>query len=400
MASRRAVAWSVSALAAREQEVRVGLDVAAADAALELVELRQAEALAVLDDERVGVRVVDAALDDGGRHEHVDRARRERLHHTLELVLGHLPVRHADARLGHGLAHPLDRVVDRLDAVVDVVDLAAARKFVADRAGDDVVVVLARAPHGKRLGGGVSMTLMSRTPESDICSVRGMGVAVSVSTSTCSRSSFICSLCCTPKRCSSSMTTSPRSFGATSRPEQAVRADEDVDLALRKPSSAACLLGFGAEARQHLDAHRIRANRSENVVKCCWARMVVGAEHHDLLAVLRRLERRADGDLGLAVADVAADEAVHRLGRSMSALTSAMAVSWSGVSSYGERVLQLVLPRRVRREREAVTPRGARTGRRGRRRASCAAFRALPVALDQSAVLRRVTRGRSPARRT
>ena len=40
------MACSVSALVAREQEVRVRLDVAAADAALELVELREAEALA------------------------------------------------------------------------------------------------------------------------------------------------------------------------------------------------------------------------------------------------------------------------------------------------------------------------------------------------------------------
>ena len=36
-------------------------------------------------------------------------------------------------------------------------------------------------------------------------------------------------------------------------------------------------------------------------------------EHGDLLAGVDGLERRADGDLGLAVADVAADQAVHRL---------------------------------------------------------------------------------------
>ena len=49
------------------------------------------------------------------------------------------------------------------------------------------------------------------------------------------------------------------------------------------------------------------------MVKCCCAKNRRRAEHHDLLAVLRRLERRADRDLGLAVADVAADQAVHRL---------------------------------------------------------------------------------------
>ena len=50
-------------------------------------------------------------------------------------------------------------------------------------------------------------------------------------------------------------------------------------------------------------------------------RVVLGGEHGrrhedgDLLAVLGRLERRAQGDLGLAVADVADDEPVHRPGQ-------------------------------------------------------------------------------------
>ena len=56
-------------------------------------------------------------------------------------------------------------------------------------------------------------------------------------------------------------------------------------------------------------------------------------QHGDLLAVVDRLERGADGDLGLAVADVAADEAVHRPRLlPCRALISSMAVSWSGVS--------------------------------------------------------------------
>ncbi len=56
-------------------------------------------------------------------------------------------------------------------------------------------------------------------------------------------------------------------------------------------------------------------------------------ENGHLLAVLHGLERGAHGDLGLAVADVAADDPVHRDGFSMSALTSSIAASWSGVST-------------------------------------------------------------------
>ena len=56
------------------------------------------------------------------------------------------------------------------------------------------------------------MVDISRMPDSAIFSVRGMGVADNVSVSTCLESSLSFSLCVTPKRCSSSMTSNPRSL--------------------------------------------------------------------------------------------------------------------------------------------------------------------------------------------
>src|SRR3989442_11697564 len=53
---------------AREQDA-VRLPRAAADAAAQLVQLREPEALGVLDQHDGGVRDVDADLDDGGGHE-------------------------------------------------------------------------------------------------------------------------------------------------------------------------------------------------------------------------------------------------------------------------------------------------------------------------------------------
>ena len=58
-----------------------------------------------------------------------------------------------------------------------------------------------------------------------------------------------------------------------------------------------------------------------------------GHEDSGLIAVLDGLEGGAHGDLGLAVADVAGEQAVHGDGLSMSALTSSMVTSWSGVST-------------------------------------------------------------------
>ena len=60
------------------------------------------------------------------------------------------------------------------------------------------------------------MMLMSRTPIIDMWRVRGMGVAVKVRTSTLCRSSLRRSFWATPKRCSSSTITSPRSLKTTS----------------------------------------------------------------------------------------------------------------------------------------------------------------------------------------
>ena len=74
----RSTACSVSDCAAREQEVRVRAHVAAAHAALELVELRETEPLAVLDDEGVAC----AGCRCRTRRSWSTRARRTRLPRT------------------------------------------------------------------------------------------------------------------------------------------------------------------------------------------------------------------------------------------------------------------------------------------------------------------------------
>jgi hypothetical protein len=52
--------------------------------------------------------------------------------------------------------------------------------------------------------------------------------------------------------------------------------------------------------------------RAEKVRKCCWASTVVGHSTATCAPGDGDAEGRAQGHLGLAEADVAADEAVHR----------------------------------------------------------------------------------------
>ena len=69
---------------------------------------------------------------------------------------------------------------------------------------------------GSLSSGGSSSVDISRMPDMAMFSVRGIGVAERVSTSTPLASSLMCSLCVTPKRCSSSTTSRPRSLNFTS----------------------------------------------------------------------------------------------------------------------------------------------------------------------------------------
>ena len=55
----------------RQREQRIGAQLGAADAAAQLVELRQAEHVGAVHDQRVGGRDVEAGFDDRGRQQHV-----------------------------------------------------------------------------------------------------------------------------------------------------------------------------------------------------------------------------------------------------------------------------------------------------------------------------------------
>ncbi len=113
-------------------------------------------------------------------------------------------------------------------------------------------------------------------PSSDIASVRGIGVAVSVSTSTSARRRFSCSFWRTPKRCSSSMMTSPRFLNLTSGWISLWVPITRSIVPAASPSSAA-FTSFGERKRDSSASFTGKsAKRSENTWKCCSASSVVG----------------------------------------------------------------------------------------------------------------------------
>ena len=97
--------------------------------------------------------------------------------------------------------------------------------------------------------------------------------------------------------------------------KQAVRADEHIDRALGKCLERALLLRRRAEAAEHLNLEAKRSKALKEGLVVLLGKNGRGAEHHDLAAGVHALKRRAQGNLGLAEAHVAAQQAVHGLGR-------------------------------------------------------------------------------------
>ena len=154
---------------------------------------------------------------------------------------------------------------------------------------------------------------MSRSPASDMCSVRGIGVADIESASTSIRSCRSSSFCRTPKRCSSSTTISPSCFGITSR-ESTRCVPISTSILPSANSRSACLTSAGlAHARDGLDAHREVAEAVAERLQVLLHEQRRRRQHEHLPTRDRDQERRAHRDLGLAEADVAADQPVHRL---------------------------------------------------------------------------------------
>ena len=133
MASRRLTASRGQRLARRGDQIGVGAVMRAADAAAQLVQLRQPHVVGAVDHDGVGGRHVDAALDDGGAHQHVEAAVVEVDHQLLEVALAHLAVADAHGRLGHQRLHLGGDLLDGAHLVVHEVDLAAAAQLAQRR---------------------------------------------------------------------------------------------------------------------------------------------------------------------------------------------------------------------------------------------------------------------------
>ncbi len=228
--------------------------------------------------------------------------------------------------------------VDVLDAVVHEEDLPAARELALDALVDERVVVLpTNVRIASRSAGGVAMIEISRSPimrhvQGARDGRRGQREHVDL------RAQLLELLLVRDAEALLLVDDHEAELAeAHVGGQQPMRADDDVDLAVGDASYDLGLLGF-CDLKRDSDATRTGQSRSRSakVTACCSTRTVVGARTATCLPPSTRLQGGAQRDLGLAVADVAAHQAIHGPRLLMSASTSSIAFCWSSVSSKGK----------------------------------------------------------------
>ena len=123
-----------------EQQVAIGFVLVPPHPAPQLVKIRQAIPIGIIDENRIGVGNIQSAFDDRRRDQHVEFAGDEVRHDFFEITFVHLAMADAKPRFGHEGFELLSNQVDVVDAIVDKKDLAAAIDFTQDRVANDFVV--------------------------------------------------------------------------------------------------------------------------------------------------------------------------------------------------------------------------------------------------------------------
>ena len=352
----------------RVEEVRVGPLAATADATAQLVQLREPEAVGPLDDEGVGVGDVEAGLDDRRAHEDVEPLLPEVEDDLLEAVLAHLPVGHGDAGLGHELADAGRGLLDRRHLVVDEEDLPLAQQLAPDGRGERLLVVGADVGEHRvaLLGRGLQRRHLADAGHRHLERARDRGGRHREDVDRGAQRLELL-LVLDAEALLLVDDDEPEVLEPHLLGQDAVGADDEVDRPRGEAVEHGLGLAVALEARQGAHDDREAGIPLGEGVDVLLDEQGRRAQHGHLLAVLDRLERRPHRDLGLAVADVAADEAVHRHRALHVGLDLVDGAQLVGRLDVREGVLELALPRGVGRERVPARghPRGVQADQLG-----------------------------------
>ena len=114
-------------------QIRIGLMVAAAHAAAQLVQLRQTKLVGARNHNGVGRGHINARFNDGGAEQHVVALGHKIAHDFFQISLRHLAMGHCNASFGQYFFQFLTAVFNGLYFVVQEVNLAASFEFTQHR---------------------------------------------------------------------------------------------------------------------------------------------------------------------------------------------------------------------------------------------------------------------------
>src|SRR5438067_11377435 len=108
-----------------------------ADASAQLIQIGQAESVRAVDDDRVRIWNIETALDDCRANQHIDFSGHETGHDGFEFVRAHLAVPELDPGPRTKLRDLVAHFLDRLDAVVEKINLALPVQLAVDGVAND-----------------------------------------------------------------------------------------------------------------------------------------------------------------------------------------------------------------------------------------------------------------------
>ena len=277
------------------------------------MELGQPQFVGVLHDKGVHIGQVDARLDDGGAHQHVQLPVGHLGHHVVDGLLAHAPVGHANG--GVLPQQHLDAggaAVDGLHPVVEVEHLPAPLQLPAHGVGQEAPVVLQHIGlHRLAVGGGLLQG--GHVPDAAEGHVQRPGDRGGRQSEHVHLLEGLLQLLLVlhPEALLLVHHEKPQVLEAHILVEQPVGADEDVHLPVFHLAQGLLHLGGGAEAGHHIDVHRVLGEPAQGGEVVLPGQDGSGHQNGGLLVVQHALHHGPEGHLRLAVAHVAAQQPVH-----------------------------------------------------------------------------------------
>src|ERR1017187_7426545 len=272
---------------ARQKNVSVRLVFVAADAAAKLIQVAQPKTVGAVNNDGIGVRDIEAALNDGRTNQHVNLPFNKAMHDFLEFMLVHLAMADIDAdfRFQQQVRQAFGDHIDALDAIVEEVNLAAAIEFALDGLFDEPFIVRRddgfhrQAVLRRRLDG----AHIARAGQREVERARNRRGAERQDVDQLAHllEAFLVQH---TEPLLLINDDEPEIFEEHVATQQAVRADNDVHTAFAQELGDLCLFALRTETREHFDGDRVPRHAFAERVPMLFSENRRRAEDRDLKA--------------------------------------------------------------------------------------------------------------------